>query len=174
MNSHASTAYLENATALSVLVDAIRTGQNAGDIPSSLGQLTRNHKPQVFISYRSLDHELVTKIYNILFGYGTLSLWFDQGDIKSGDVIAERIRSGVLWAEHFVIFIPGPGESSEWTIVELWDAWQKVQKSGGKLIPVAFDGREIPGWIKDRKAIRSSDPLEIARSIEASILGVTN
>jgi len=120
-------------------------------------------KYDIFISSQSKDREWVRSLVNAL-SEQALRVWYDEVEIKPGDLWRDQIEEGLRESTYVVFVITPETARSNWMAVELGAALA-LQKP---VIPVVAEDtppEDIPGPIKLRKYLLKGDPRGVAEEI---------
>ncbi len=124
-------------------------------------------KYDVYLSYTGKDREWVRRLANALLKQG-LNVWYDEIEIKPGDVWRDQTEKGLRASTHVVMVITPDAVHSNWAAVELG----AVLASQKPLIPIVAEdvpSKDIPGPIKLRKYLLKADPTVVADEIARGI-----
>lgn len=124
-------------------------------------------KYDVFLSYTAKDSEWVRRLANALLEQG-LNVWYDEIEIKPGDVWRDQTEKGLRASTYVVMIITPEAAHSNWQAAELGAALA-LQKP---LIPIVAEdvpSKDIPGPIKLRKYLLKADPKVVADEIARGI-----
>ena len=72
----------------------------------------------VFISHNYKDKPMARRLADLLTNYG-IKAWIDESEIKIGDSLIEKIRSGLDYMDYLVVLISKNSVESEWVKKEL-------------------------------------------------------
>lgn len=97
----------------------------------------------VFVSYRSSDRELATKLARELQAAGH-AVWLDAWKVGIGDQIVEQINSGLALSAYLVLCYSSAGHAA-WMSIE-WQSALARQLNGErvKILPVRLTGDAAP------------------------------
>ena len=121
----------------------------------------------IFLSYPPEDRDWVKRLAIALTEQG-LHVWYDEIEIKPGDMLLDRMEKGLRESTYMVIVITLEAVHSNWQAVELGAALA-LQKP---LIPIVAEdvpSKDIPGPIKLRKYLLKADPTVVADEIARGI-----
>jgi hypothetical protein len=124
-------------------------------------------KYDVFLSYTGKDREWVRRLADALLERG-LDVWYDEIEIKPGDMWRDQMEKGLRESTHVVIVITLEAVHSNWAAAELGAALASQKP----LIPIVAEdvpSKDIPGPIKLRKYLLKADPTVIADEIARGI-----
>jgi len=126
-------------------------------------------KRKTFISHSSKDKELVLQIANKL---KRENVWFDMWDMDSGDVLSEKIESGIDEAKNFLIILSQNSAQSPWVKYELNMALIKyLENEDYRIIVARIDNVEVPLRLKPFLRIDSNNNEKIVNSVFDSLSG---
>lgn len=105
----------------------------------------------IFLSHSSKDKPLVRKIGNDLIRYGA-KVWIDEGEIKIGDSLIDKISQGIQVADYLGVAISNASVTSEWVKRELNIALtREINGKSLKVLPLLLDTCEMPLFLIDKK-----------------------
>ena len=103
----------------------------------------------VFISYAHEDVEVATAIQDRLEADG-FAVWIDEGALRAGDSLFERITTAIHANEFVVALITEASVDSRWCQHEIHTAMTSgLNREGVKLLPVRFGEVAIPVTLED-------------------------
>jgi sRNA-binding protein len=103
----------------------------------------------IFISYSHADKELARALAGALRRRG-LKVWIDEGELKVGDSLIERIATAIAEIDFFLALVSESSRSSNWCRKELALAVTgELGREGVKVLPVRVDGAEMPAALGD-------------------------
>lgn len=107
--------------------------------------------PYVFISYSSVDRDIIEQFINILDKY-KIDVWVDYAAIEYGKSIVECIEQGIQNASAILCIISNNSTKSNWCKVEYESALTKEIESGKTLIiPIVLGRPQIPFLLRHKK-----------------------
>jgi len=120
---------------------------------STTNMPTDNRKWDVFISYASEDREVVAyPLAESLRAIG-LQVWFDQFELKPGDMLLQSIDEGLRSSDYGIVILSPHFFGKEWTQQELGGLFQRM--TGEKRKPFI-----IPIWyLLDASDVRQFSPI---------------
>ncbi len=78
-------------------------------------------------------------------------MWFDQGEIKVGDSISEKVASGILESGWLVLVMSRSSVTSAWVKKELSAAiTRELEERRVFILPVLLENCEIPVFLRDK------------------------
>jgi hypothetical protein len=105
--------------------------------------------PSVFISYSHEDTELARALASALNERGLL-VWIDEGELKIGDSIIERIATAISEIDFFLALVSEASRGSNWCRKELALAVTgELGRVGVRVLPVRVDGAPMPESLLD-------------------------
>jgi hypothetical protein len=103
----------------------------------------------IFISYSHADKELARALAEALRRRG-LKVWIDEGELKLGDSLIERIATAIAEVEFFLTLVSESSRNSNWCRKELALAVTgELGREGVNVLPVRVDGAEMPAALAD-------------------------
>jgi len=107
--------------------------------------------PSVFLSHSSEDNDIVREIYYKL-EEKNISCWFDEAEMKPGDIIYEKINQGLSKVDFIIVFLSRNSISSSWVKSEINAAFSMGrQRDESNIVPVFLpniDMNDIPPLLK--------------------------
>jgi len=105
----------------------------------------------VFISYCSQDRHFAKKLSSDLRLFG-VKVWIDEGEIKVGDSLIEKIRRGIDQVDYLAVVLTPASANSEWVKKEVDIAMnQEIEGRKVKVLPLLLKNCEIPWFLKGKK-----------------------
>ena len=102
----------------------------------------------VFISYSSKDKPAVRELARRLKAYG-VRVWFDEWEIKPGDMIGLKIEQGLEQSRTLVLVMSANAFSSDWVALERHTAmFRDPTNARRRFIPLRLDDTEIKDTLK--------------------------
>lgn len=118
-----------------------------------------------FISHSWHDKRLARLIADTLQRLGG-RVWLDDAEIKLGDSLIQKIRSGIDTVDYVVALISKVSVTSEWVSKELDIAMtQEIEGRRVKVLPVLASKCPLPGFLKGKLYADMSSPRAIQRSL---------
>jgi hypothetical protein len=106
-------------------------------------------KPKVFISYSSLDRDIILKLESDLKA-AQIDVWRDEWEMLSGDDIKKKIfKDGIPACDLFFAYLTANSLSSKWCRLELNAAFIQQQELKGVFVALFVDSE------KTRKKLKS-------------------
>ena len=127
--------------------------------------------PSIFISYSHEDKGLATALAEALRKRG-LRVWIDEGELKVGDSIIERIATAIAEIDFFLALVSAASRDSNWCRKELALAVTgELGREGVKVLPVRVDGAPMPESLLDVYCLELNAKIvdEVADKITAAI-----
>lgn len=105
--------------------------------------------PSIFISYSHEDKELARRLADSLRQHG-LKVWIDEGELKIGDSLIERIATAIAEIDFFLALVSEASRKSNWCRKELALAVTgELGREGVKVLPVRVSGAKMPDSLAD-------------------------
>lgn len=114
-------------------------------------------KYDVFLSYKSDDHEWVVKLKFSLQNRG-VSVWLDKDEIRPGDLFAQALEDGLMTSKTMAIIVTEKSMKSKWVQEEYYRALSLTTEERIKIIPCILQNTELPGFLSNRQYIEFTDP----------------
>jgi len=112
-----------------------------------IGELVRG--PSVFLSYAHQDREVARMLAVELEKRGA-AVWIDEGELRIGDSIIERVSTAITEVEYIVVLISPTSVASPWVAKELSLAATRVlARQGVKVLPVRIGDVPMPASLSD-------------------------
>jgi hypothetical protein len=127
--------------------------------------------PSIFISYSHADKELARALAEALRGHG-LKVWIDQGELKVGDSLIERIATAIADIDFFLALVSESSRDSKWCRKELALAVTgELGREGVRVLPVQVTGAEMPAALADVYYLKLDDTNidEVAQAVADAI-----
>ncbi|MEX0667299.1 MAG: toll/interleukin-1 receptor domain-containing protein [Acidimicrobiia bacterium] len=103
----------------------------------------------IFISYSHADRELARALAEELRKHG-LRVWIDEGELKVGDSLIERIATAIAEIDFFLALVSQASRNSNWCRKELALAVTgELGREGVKVLPVRVEGASMPESLVD-------------------------
>lgn len=107
----------------------------------------------VFLSHSSKDRELVFPLYMDLEKIG-IKVWFDEVEMEPGDLLVDRIGSGLRSSMNLAVALSANSVNSKWVQKEVSIALtRQLAGSNVKVIPMRLDDAELPTFLSDVKYV---------------------
>lgn len=141
--------------------------------------MIENKQPIVFISHASKDKETFVKSFAAKLKEQGFKVWFDQEDIRPGDIIPDAIARGIENCQVFIVVLSSNSIDNSWVLKELnLASTHRVEKDIRKIIPIIIDEYiEVPGILKDTAPVRINnlnDYAEEFNKIVGAIFEISN
>jgi hypothetical protein len=103
----------------------------------------------IFISYSHADKQLARLLAEALRQRG-LRVWIDEGELKVGDSLIERIATAIAEIDFFLALVSESSRTSNWCRKELALAVTgELGREGVRVLPVRVAGAEMPPALLD-------------------------
>ena len=109
----------------------------------------------VFLSYASADRHLAKELASGVRRLG-LKVWFDQEQIRPGELFINRIEQGLAASNAVVVLLSSSTNTSQWVREEVHVALRMTKERELPIIPVIVGETELPGLLANRQAVRLS------------------
>jgi hypothetical protein len=123
--------------------------------------------PSIFISYSHADKDLARQLAEALRQYG-LKVWIDEGELKIGDSLIERIATAIAEIDFFLALVSESSRESNWCRKELALAVTgELGREGVKVLPVRVAGAKMPDSLADvfYLELNESNSEEVAQKV---------
>jgi hypothetical protein len=101
-------------------------------------------QPSILISYSHEDKQLARDLASALRELG-MRVWIDEGELKVGDSIIERIATAIAGIDFFLALVSEASRQSNWCRKELALAITGgLGREGVKVLPVRVNGAAMP------------------------------
>ncbi|KKW10578.1 MAG: TIR domain-containing protein [Candidatus Gottesmanbacteria bacterium GW2011_GWB1_49_7] len=105
----------------------------------------------IFLSHNTGDKDFVRKLNLDLEAHG-IRTWIDEAEIKVGESLIEKIRSGIDEMEYLAVILSPASVASEWVRREVDVAMnQEIYNRRVKVLPLLFKRCELPGFLLGKK-----------------------
>ncbi|HIY01354.1 MAG TPA: toll/interleukin-1 receptor domain-containing protein [Candidatus Blautia faecipullorum] len=119
----------------------------------------------VFISHNYMDKPLARKISNTLNYYG-IQTWIDESEIKVGDSLIAKIRTGIDNVDYIIALISKYSVESEWVLKELDIAMNKeIEGKKVVVLPVLAGKCNLPGFLKGKLYVDMSTTKNFSKNL---------
>jgi len=116
----------------------------------------------VFLSHNSKDKPQVRLLADRLKSAG-LRVWFDEWNIRSGDIIALKVDEGLDQSRVLVLCISANALASGWVALERSTAVHRDPSNAGRrFIPLLLNNCELPGTLRRYKYVDFQDEADAA------------
>ena len=116
----------------------------------------------VFVSHNSNDKPRVRKLAERLKAAG-LRVWFDEWNIKSGDIIALKVDEGLEQSRVLLLCISRNALASGWVALERSTAVHRDPANvGRRFIPLLLGDCDLPDTLRRYKYVDFRDEAEAA------------
>ena len=104
-----------------------------------------------FISYAHVDKAIVDKLYDWLHNVAGISVWYDDDQLPSGELISNYLPEAVARCRSMIVVLSKDSVRSDWVKKE--HAVADGQGRGFRIIPLRIDECEPPSFLPFRKWI---------------------
>lgn len=112
---------------------------------------------KIFLSHNSKDKPFVRRLGQAFSRYG-VKTWIDEGEIKVGQSLIEKISNGIVESDYFGIILSKNSIQSEWVNKELKIALHKeIKEKKLSILPILLDDVDLPPFLWDKLNVRFSD-----------------
>lgn len=107
-------------------------------------------QPSLFLSYSSSDRKFAERLAAELNAVG-VKVWIDQGELKLGDSLIDRIREGIDQMDYLAVVISPAAVMSEWVKREVEIAMhQEIEGKRVKVLPLLYKECDLPWFLKGK------------------------
>lgn len=104
----------------------------------------------VFLSHSHSDKDIVRAVGLRLQRLG-VKVWIDEGEIKAGDSLIQKISEGIADAKYVLAFISKTSISAPWVQRELSIAiTREIKGKLHKVVPIILEDVDIPAFLEDK------------------------
>jgi hypothetical protein len=101
----------------------------------------------IFLSHNVRDKSFVRDLARDLENHG-VKYWLDEAEIKVGDSLIEKIRSGLDEVEYVAVILSPNSSASPWVQREMDVAMtQEINGKKVKVLPIMYQKCELPGFL---------------------------
>lgn len=119
----------------------------------------------VFISHNYMDKPLARKISNTLNYYG-VQTWIDESEIKVGDSLIAKIRTGIDNVDYIIALISKYSVESEWVLKELDIAMNKeIEGKRVVVLPILAGKCDLPGFLQGKLYVDMSTTKNFSKNL---------
>ncbi len=112
-----------------------------------------------------MDKPLARKISNYLNYYGVRT-WIDESEIKVGDSLIAKIRTGIDDVDYLIALISKYSVESEWVLKELDIAMNKeIEGKKVVVLPVLAGKCDLPGFLKGKLYVDMSTTRNFSKNL---------
>ena len=105
----------------------------------------------VFLSYSSKDKQFANRLAVDLQLAG-VRVWIDEGEIKLGDSLIEKIRNGIDEVDYLSVVLSPTSVASEWVKREVDIAMnQEIEGRKVKVLPLLYQKCDLPWFLKGKR-----------------------
>ena len=111
----------------------------------------------VFLSHNTKDKPFVKRLARDLDNHG-VKYWLDEAEIKVGDSLIEKIRSGLDEVDYVAVILSPNSVASSWVQREI-DVAMNQEIYGKKVIvlPIMYQRCELPGFLPGKAYVDFTD-----------------
>lgn len=114
-------------------------------------------KVSIFLSHNTKDKPFVKKLARDLDNHG-VRYWLDQAEIKVGDSLIEKIRSGLDEVDYVAVILSPNSIASSWVQREIDVAMnQEIHGKKIKVLPIMYQKCELPGFLLGKAYVDFTD-----------------
>jgi len=127
--------------------------------------------PSALISYSHADKDLARSLAAALQERG-VRVWIDEGELKVGDSIIERIATAIVEIDFFLALVSEASRGSNWCRKELALAVTgELGREGMKVLPLRVDSAPMPESLLDvyYLELNADNVAEVADKVTAAI-----
>jgi hypothetical protein len=111
----------------------------------------------VFLSHNVKDKPFVQKLARDLDNHG-VQYWLDEAEIKVGDSLIEKIRSGIDEVDYVAVILSPNSIASPWVQREIDVAVnQEIYGKKIKVLPIMYERCELPGFLLGKLYVNFAD-----------------
>jgi hypothetical protein len=103
----------------------------------------------VFVSYSRHDADWVRVLAENLYRTG-FEVFFDEWEIRSGDVLVHRLEDGIHVATNGVLVVSPASVARPWVLEEYAAMLTRAVAGEQRLIPVLLESAELPPFLASR------------------------
>lgn len=108
-------------------------------------------KLKIFLSHASEDKQFVKRLADDLFDRGLL-VWYDEWEIKGGQSITERIKTGIEESAFMAVVLSKNSVDKGWVKKEIEQGlFKEIDSKKMYILPILLDECSIPKEFKDRR-----------------------
>ncbi len=101
----------------------------------------------IFLSHNVNDKPFVRNLARDLENHG-VKYWLDEAEIKVGDSLIEKIRSGLDEVDYVIVILSSNSIASSWVQREMDVAMnQEINGKRVKVLPIMYQKCELPGFL---------------------------
>jgi hypothetical protein len=144
----------------------------ARQVASEPTQVGKAKDYDLFVSYSHSDRSIVRQFAELLRGRG-VRVWYDQWEMRPGDVLRERISDGIARASNFVVLLSKSSLKSNWVKYELNSGMlEEIERGKVKVIPALGPGvkpEEMPIDLRAKLSIDLRTELGRGKAVDALV-----
>jgi hypothetical protein len=119
----------------------------------------------LFLSHSWYDKFFARNLAEILESRG-VKVWIDEGELKVGDSLLQRISEGIGKTDFFGIVLSHNSVSSSWVQKELQIAMTyEIDGKKIRVLPILLEKCEIPVFLKDKLFADFTNPTDFGNSL---------
>ena len=114
-------------------------------------------KVSIFLSHNAKDKPFVKRLARDLDNHG-IKYWLDESEIKVGDSLIEKIRSGLDEVDYVAAILSPNSIASSWVQREIDVAMnQEIYGKKVKVLPIMYQKCELPGFLYGKLYVDFAD-----------------
>lgn len=126
----------------------------------------------VFVSHNWADKPFARKLAGDLECHG-VRVWIDEGEIKVGDSLIQKIRDGIDDVEYVVVILSQASINSPWVQSEIDVAMnQQINEKRVKVLPIMREKVDIPGFLLGKLYADFTNEDDYERSFEILVRSI--
>ncbi len=122
--------------------------------------------PAIFLSHNHADKPFVRRLAADLGNQG-IRYWLDEAEIKVGESLIEKIRTGIDSTEYLAVILSPDSVASPWVQREV-DVAMNLEIAGRRLkvLPLMYRQCDLPGFLLGKRYANFADEASYASSLE--------
>lgn len=122
--------------------------------------------PAIFLSHNHADKPFVRRLAADLGNQG-IRYWLDEAEIKVGESLIEKIRTGIDSTEYLAVILSPDSVASPWVQREV-DVAMNLEIAGRRLkvLPLMYRQCDLPGFLLGKRYANFVDEANYASSLE--------
>lgn len=122
--------------------------------------------PSVFLSHNFADKPFVRRLAADLGNQG-ISYWLDEAEIKVGESLIEKIRSGIDEVDYVAVVLSPDSTASSWVQREVDVAMnQEILGRRVKVLPIMYRNCDPPGFLLGKRYADFTDDRRYSAALE--------
>lgn len=122
--------------------------------------------PTVFLSHNHADKPFVRRLATDLDNQG-IPYWLDEAEIKVGESLIEKIRSGIDRVDFLVVVLSPNSVASPWVQCEVDVAMnQEIMCRHVKVLPLMYKACDMPGFLLGKRYADFAEDNRYAEALE--------